>query len=275
MSKNVVFVPNVKGKHWKDKVTSSYDLGSKSWEYWCKKNDCIHIEWKDPVLDPAKFPIIYQREWVLDILEHNNIDYDQVLIVDGDTIVNPDCPNFFEETDHKYSGVVENGCYEWVTRSINGWGHHLEFPKETYPKTWTYFNTGFVIVNKKHKSFLKIVQDYYMNNIDKINHITKNETYQNLSVVSTGQTIVNFLLNKHNIEKTILPECYNFNDLFRKNLLHVPNRSWFPDELQFLQGGWVYHFAAIPDGLKTLPSGPRHLDYWMKRTYEHFYGEYK
>ena len=103
------------------------------------------------------------------------------------------------------------------------------------------------------------------------NVLTKNEKYQNLSVVSTGQTIVNFLLNKYDIERTILPECYNFNDLFRKNLLHIPNNSWWPDELSFLQGGWVYHFAAIPDGTKTLPSGPRHLDYWMERTYNHFY----
>ena len=271
MSKNVVFIPNIKGKHWKDKVTTSYDLGAKSWEYWCEKNDTIFIEWKEPVLDPSIFPIIYQRDWVFDILDHNDIDYDQVLIVDADTIVHPDCPNFFNETNHKLSGVVENGCYEWVMRSINGWGHHLDFPKEIYPKTWTYFNTGFIIANKKHKPFFKELQDFYLNNIDKINHITKNETYKNLSVVSTGQTIVNFLLNKYNIERTILPECYNFNDFFRKNLLHIPNNSWWSDELSFIQGGWVYHFAAMPDGLKNLPTGPRHLDYWMERTFKHFY----
>jgi hypothetical protein len=69
-----------------------------------------------------------------------------------------------------------------------------------------------------------------------------------------------------------LPECYNFNTFFTKNLLHVPNiRNWFPDKLIFLQGGWVYHFAAIPDELNRLPEGSRGQAYWMKRTYEHLY----
>ena len=45
-------------------------------------------------MDSSVFPIIMQREWVLDILEHNEIDYDNMLIVDADTIVHPDCPNF-------------------------------------------------------------------------------------------------------------------------------------------------------------------------------------
>ena len=38
----------------------------------------------------------------------------QVLIVDADTIIHPDTPNFFNETDGKFGVVVNNGCYEWV-----------------------------------------------------------------------------------------------------------------------------------------------------------------
>ena len=87
-------------------------------------------------MDIKKFPIIYQREWVLDILEHNGVEYDQVLIPDADTIIHPNCPNFFELTDHKYTAVVNNGCFEWVMRSIDGWGEHL-FPGEEKPKVWT------------------------------------------------------------------------------------------------------------------------------------------
>ncbi len=38
----------------------------------------------------------WQRYYALDILENSGINYDQVLIVDADTIVHPNCPNFFE-----------------------------------------------------------------------------------------------------------------------------------------------------------------------------------
>ena len=67
-------------------------------------DDVKVIEWTEPIMDIEQFPIIYQREWVLDILEHNGVDYDQVVVVDSDTIIHPDTPNFFELTDRKYTG---------------------------------------------------------------------------------------------------------------------------------------------------------------------------
>ena len=153
--KNIIFIPNIKldnsvenGRY--QGRSNSYHYSIKSWQNWAKKQntDIEVIEWTDPIFDPKIFPIIYQREWIFDILEHNNIEYDQILVADADTIVHPNCPNFFKETNHEYSVVVENGCYEWVTRSINGWGHHL-FPNETKPKVWEYHNAGFVVMNKK------------------------------------------------------------------------------------------------------------------------------
>ena len=208
-------------------------------------------------MDTSKFPIIMQREWVFDILEHNDIDYDQILIVDADTIVHPDCPNFFKETNHNYAAVVNNGCYEWVTRSVRGWGDAM-FPNEPLVKPYDYFNNGFVVVNKKHKPFFDEIKDLYLNRGEEIKH------YRDTIKASTGQTMVNFMLKKNNIEVTKLSEGYNLQDLFRKNLLHIPNHSWFSDELHFLNAGWVYHFNAIPQN-------DRHVSYWMERTYKHLY----
>jgi lipopolysaccharide biosynthesis glycosyltransferase len=208
-------------------------------------------------MDTSKFPIIMQREWVFDILEHNDIDYDQILIVDADTIVHPDCPNFFKETNHNYAAVVNNGCYEWVTRSVRGWGDAM-FPNEPLVKPYDYFNTGFVIVNKKHKPFFDEIKDLYLNRGEEIKH------YRDTIKASTGQTMVNFMLKKNNIEVTKLSEGYNLQDLFRKNLLHIPGHSWFSDDLHFLDAGWVYHFNAIPQN-------PRDVSYWMERTYNKLY----
>ena len=252
--KNIVFIPNIEISN---NRSTSYHYSVKSWKYWCDKNNCDLIEWKDPIMDPDQFPIIMQREWVFDILEHNDISYDQVLIVDADIIVHPDCPNFFNETNHEYTAVLNNGCYEWVMRSVREWGSSL-FPQQPLIKTYDYFNTGFVIMNKKHKPFLKEIQELYLNRGEEI------KVYRDKIKASTGQTIVNFMLQKHNIKTTKLSEVYNLQDLFKKSLLHLPGHSWFSDELHFLDAGWIYHFNAIPQN-------DRHMDYWMERTYKELY----
>lgn len=252
--KNIVFIPNINLNNGR---STPYHYSIKSWEKWCIKNNCRLIEWEDPILDPDYFPIIMQREWVFDILEHNNIEYDQVLIVDADTIVHPNCPNFFEETNNNYSAIINNGCYEWVLRSIEGWGECL-FPDQQLVKTYDYFNTGFVIVNKKHKPFLEEIKNLYLNQTEEI------KNYRDKIKASTGQTIVNFMLQKYNIKTTKLPESYNLQDLYKKSLLHIPGYSYFSDDLHFLKAGWVYHFNAIP-------KNPRDTSYWMERTYKNLY----
>jgi len=252
--KNVVFIPNIAVG---DGRSTPYHYSVKSWKHWAEKHNVLVLEWDEPIMDSSKFPIIMQREWVFDILEHNDIDYDQVLIVDADTIVHPNCPNFFEETNHKYSAVINNGCYEWTTRSIKDWGNAM-FPNEPLVKPYNYFNTGFVIANKEHKPFFDIVKNLYLERGEEI------KVHRDRIRASTGQTIVNFLLQKHNIETTTLSEAYNLQDLFRKNLLHIPQHSWFSDELHFLNAGWIYHFNAIP-------KNPRDVSYWMERTYNYLY----
>jgi lipopolysaccharide biosynthesis glycosyltransferase len=210
--KNIVFIPNI---DLGNNRSTPYHYSVKSWKKWCDKNECELIEWKDPIMDSNTFPIIMQREWVFDIIEYNDIDYDQVLIVDADTIVHPDCPNFFKETNHNYSAVVNNGCYEWVTRSIREWGKAM-FPNEPLVKPYNYFNTGFVIVNKKHKSFFNEIKELYLNRGDEIKH------YRDTIKASTGQTMVNFMLQKNNIEVTKLSEGYNLQDLFLRCRLGIP-----------------------------------------------------
>ncbi len=252
--KNIVFIPNIDLNNGR---STPYHYSVKSWKHWCDKNKCELIEWKDPIMDPNKFPIIMQREWVFDIIEHNDIDYDQVLIVDADTIIHPNCPNFFKETNHNYSAVINNGCYEWVTRSVREWGKAM-FPNTPLVKSYNYFNTGFVIANKKHKPFFNKIKELYLNKGDEIKY------YRDTIKASTGQTIVNFMLQENNIKTTKLSEKYNLQDLFRKNLLHIPNHSWFSDDLHFLNAGWVYHFNAIPQN-------NRHVSYWMERTYKYLY----
>jgi len=276
--KNVVFMPNIDLGNGR---ADAYHYSVKSWKSWCSKHNTEFVEWTEPIMDVGanksgmdgynQFPIIYQREWVFDILEHNGIDYDQVLIIDADTIVHPDCPNVFEKTNHEYSVVACNGDYEWIMRSIDAWGHYM-FPNYEKPKVWEYFNTGFIIANKKHKPFFKELQNFYLENKEKLYDIRNNKKYKKYPIPGVGQTCVNFLVKKHKIKIRYLPERYNLQDMFRKDLLYVPGFSWWEDKLLFLDVGWIYHFNAIPPRIVGDRKNDREAGYWLKRTYEELYG---
>lgn len=254
---NIVFIPNISTG---DGRNSSYHYSVRSWQKWAEQyQDVDVIEWTEPLIDPTQMKITLQRYWVHDILATNNIEYTQVLLVDADTIIHPNAPNFFNETEGKFSVVLNNGCYEWVTRSIKGWQSNL-FPDQRLVPTWEYFNGGFQITNKSHIPFYKYVQEFYTKNLHKI------QVLQEQIKAGTDQTIINFLTQQAGVEVKYLPESYNLQDLFRKNLLHIPNHSWFIDELHYLECGWVYHFNAIP-------KNPRHVDYWIERTYKELYNE--
>jgi hypothetical protein len=153
---------------------------------------------------------------------------------------------------------MNDGDYEWVMRSIRGFGDELFDGMRVHP--WNYINGGFQILNKNHKQFFETMKKYYNENSSLIS-----ETISKLKT-ATDQTILNLMLRKNQIEVKILPDCYNLQDLTRKNLLYIDKGCWWTDELHHLNAGWVYHFNAIPPNNMS-----RDASYWMKRTYEELY----
>jgi len=256
MSKNIVFIPDI---DLGDDRNKSYSYSINSWKHFCDKYNCELIVWNDLLLPVEQMKITWQRYYMFDILEANHIDYDQILIVDADTIVHPDCPNFFDETDGKYSAVRNNGSFEWVRRSMDGFSKLL-FDGEVPFNVWNYINCGFQIVNKDHKEFFEYVRNYYLEN----QHDVQNAISQ--VKAGTDQTIINFLLRQQNIELNYLPICYNLQDLHSKQLLFIHPQMWFEDKLIFENCGYVFHFNAIPPNEMG-----RDANYWIERTYKEFY----
>jgi len=252
--KNIIFQVNIKGKRHRPE----FDLSTQSWKTWADKNDCEVLILDQFVRDENEMKANWQKWYIFDLLEVNNIDYDQILVVDADTIVHPDCPNFFDETEHKFCVVRNDGCFEWVLRSVEKYKDFLF--QDLDVDCWDYFNSGFVILNKKHKPFIKEVLKWYDSNVENINWAEENIK------ASTEQTPLNFLVKKHNVEMKHLSERYNLQDMFRKNLLHIKNYSWWEDKLIFINAGWVYHFNSIPQNQDN-----RDQSYWIKRTYKELY----
>ena len=252
---DVVFQVNIKGH----RAKPQFDFSTMSCSKWCKSQEIEHFVLTEPIYDLEYMNANWHKFFVLELLEEQGVDYNQVCIVDADTIVHPECPNFFNLTDNKFSVVQSDGCYEWVNRSISLYHQHF-FP-DVFLKTWTYFNSGFMILNKSHREFCDDIYTFYKDNRDKI--IDAQKTF----LVGTDQTPINFLTRQHDIELKWLPNAYNLHDPYRKNLLHLDPSNWWPDNLDNLfKSGWVYHFNAVPANRMD-----RHAGYWIERTFKELY----
>ena len=67
------------------------------------------------------------------------------------------------------------------------------------------------------------------------------------------------MIEKNNIDLKLLPYEFNMCDMNRKEL--------FGDDLLFTKWGWVYQYNSIPNN-----KDDKLTYYWMKKTYEYFYG---
>ena len=76
--------------------------------------------------------------------------------------------------------------------------------------------------------------------------------------MSVSRTVLNFLLELENIDVKLLPYEYNMGNMPAKEILD--------DELTFTKIGYIYHFNGIPDKEKSVP-------FWMKKTYDHLFGQ--
>ena len=252
--KNVVFIMNIKLDDSSGRYTPERSLPYKysinSWKHWCKKNNAELFVLEDLLLPKEEMAICWQRYYLFDILDANEIKYDQVLMVDSDTIIHPNCPNFFEMTDHKYTGVHNEGSYDWILRSIENYSKHIFNGREI--DWWKYINGGFQIVNSKHRNIFNALVQLYNENKD--NLITMQNTFH----TGTDQTPMNFMLQMNDIDIKLLPYEFNMTDMPRKEILD--------NELTMTNVGWIYHFNCIPDNEQS-----KATYYWMQKTYEELY----
>tara|TARA_R110002012_G_scaffold15562_4_gene61694 strand:+ start:9684 stop:10448 length:765 start_codon:yes stop_codon:yes gene_type:complete len=252
MKKNIVFMMDIdlggEGRY-KSSRRLPYKYSIDSWKTWASKNNAEVFVLTDLLLPYKDMGICWQRFYLFDILEANDIQYDQVLMADADTIVHPDCPNVFEMTERKFTGVHCDASYDWVCRSIENYSKYI-FDGHLMP-FWNYIDCGFMIVNETHKSLFKDITDLYHNNSDNFKELEKLH-------VGTDQTPVNIMIDKHKIPLKLLPYEYNMVDMHRKELLR--------DDLLYTKVGWMYQFNCIPNNENDQATYS-----WMKRTYKELY----
>ena len=245
--RNLVFIIDIK----KDgKTKKEYQTSIDSWKHFCKKYDHEIMTMEQPVTDMKYMGVIWQRYYLFDILDANQLKFNQILIVDADTIVHPDCPDFFEMTDNKYTMVHDDGDFDWIIRSMENYQKHL-FVDEPLFNWYEYFNSGFQIVNYSHREFFNTMKDFYHGNFRQIQWCQKKYG------VGTDQTPLNYLIRKHNIEMTALPYSYNMSCMAGKEVVN--------EQMQHTKAGYVMHFNGLPNKDVSVP-------HWMTKTYDYLYG---
>jgi len=221
--KNIVFITNLNTNY--DTIDyQQYCLNT--WKYWCDKNDVELIILDTPVTDSSFMKATWQRWYVLDILKNNDIEYDQVALVDIDTMIKWDAPNFFNETNHEFSVCIDNDNVSWVIDSINGYKKYwLDVNVD-----WTeYFNCGFVVLNKRHEHICKSIINFWNSNSAELIDL------QTTLRKGTDQTPVNYIA-KANTAINILNKKWNLTHLHRKEVLA---------DFKFVDAGYIWHFNGF------------------------------
>ena len=246
MSINLVFIIDIK----KDgKTKKEYQISIDSWRHWTKKYDHELLTLEEPVTDMNYMGIIWQRYYLFDLLDASELKFNQICIVDADTIIHPDAPDFFKLTENKYTLVHDDGNFDWIIRSMENYNKHL-FTDQPIFNWYEYFNSGFQVVNNTHRDFFKTMRDFYIENSEMISWCQK--TYG----VGTDQTPLNYLLRKHKIETKALPYSFNMSCMAAKECLN--------EQMLHTKAGHIMHFNGLPNKDETVP-------YWMEKTYKHLY----
>ena len=219
--KNIVYI-----------VAINWDLQTpaiESWKYWCKKHDCTFYIIDNPIVDVNYMSPHWQRYFIYDVLEKNNIEYDNILYVDADAIVKWNAPNFFEHSvDDSLCVVKDYVSLEWVQNGLNGYKHlfdNMELDWEDY------FCTGFLLSNKSHKSLYKKFINMYNDNHNEFRTLQ----YKTLRK-GFDQTPFNLYTKQNNIKLQYLPNKFSLGSLNDRGILH---------NKMFIDLGYIWQFNGV------------------------------
>lgn len=204
-----------------------------SWKHWCNKYDVEIFVLDTPLVDKELMKPTWQRWHVLEILEANKVEYNQVALVDMDTLIHPDAPNFFTLLPGKGIGAVQDDMMvEWVHNSIKG---YQDFWPGVHFDWTTYFNCGFIVINESHKDLCKAITDFYYKNREEL----QKRQHQTLKKGS-DQTPVNYMVRDWGKDLDVYPiefldKQWNFTHLHQRGVLN----PIFPEV------AFVYHFNGF------------------------------
>lgn len=225
--KTVVIIA-VDSKQSQHKVSTWLEPCLNTWKYWCEKNG-VNLQVIKKLPDKVHHP-----KWIKSLV-FDYVDSGQIALIDSDTMVRWDCPDFFELCDGEFGGIEDNGNLWWLNNSIRAYQRF--FPDVTLD-IGRYINSGVMLFDSGHREWFEGLFAFYEQN---------RAALEAWNVPNSGvdQTIINFLLQKENINLKLLPDEFN--------QLGMQSRSLFGHNWQrkgdktnhFLKTGQIWHFTGM------------------------------
>ena len=250
-TKNLVFLTAL-GPHRRIRY-ARYSL--LTWRWWCRRHGVrLHVMRRKP-LDVEGMRPTWMRYAMFDVLDRAGIQWERAAMVDADTMVRWDCPDFFHQVDTALA-AVKDGCRpRWVKRSIRVYG--CLFP-DTELEADAYFNAGFLVVNPGHRRLFEEMIRLYLENEARMRTLIRR--YRR----GSDQTPLNFMVKRLGLPLDYLPETFNATHLlpFWRNQRLLIGRA---DPEAFVRRGHVWHFTGVHRDL---------VEGIMRRTWERIEDHY-
>jgi hypothetical protein len=251
LNRNLIYIIAIDDVTSQIKCSEYAEYGINSWMGWANKNDV------DVMVVRSGDNRILKSKWNKYLI-FDNIDnrYEKIAMVDADTMIKWDAPNIFDLYDDEFCGVIDNDNMWWVNNSINAYNKFFKGIDLDYYK---YINSGMILFHRKHKSFIDKVFQFYMDNKNVLDN-------WDVPHSGTDQTVLNYMLRKHNIKIKYINPTWNLTAIHRKEMFSY---NWQLEEDKtpfFMKYAYVWHFTGFPI--------ENRIDI-MKRLWENIGGEYE
>lgn len=206
------------------------DYSVKAWDKYCNKHSLgLHI------ISDIDFGVHHPKWMKIYALE--SCDFEQVLLVDSDTMPSPNARNIFEDKNQQtFYAVADNINLKWLHTSVSAYQEAF-FPNFEL-NYGNYFNSGVLLFSKEHKFFFEKLQEFYNKN---------KEVLQAWNLPNTGldQTIINFFVQQLNLPLELMGHSWNQFGMQSLELLRYNFQTGDPTPY-FVKTGNIWHFTGLP-----------------------------
>lgn len=226
--------------------------GKVTWEWWCKLHNIHFIQLDKPQGGKAysELPPTMQRWLALELLLKEFGTDTQIAMVDADTMVRWDTPDFFDLAGPHLAAVVDVDP-EWIFRSIRA--YQQLFPGVALP-WWEYFNAGLVVLGQAQ---LHVIQEFLALVVQRWPEI---QAIRIAAKAGTDQTLLNFMVRRSGQSVHYLPRPFNLVHCFPLSASLRPYETSSPfslldlpcdgvtsiaDNFDFIDIGYIWHFTNV------------------------------